>query len=303
MRIEILNRLTKSTILIFLIIILAYGADRQKDPDYTKTPIFFVHGHGMYARSWNSMISYLEKSGYPRKYLRAIQLRPNDGSNIVAAEKQIAPAIEDFFESINSFIKEKYPALSAKAKVDLISHSMGGLSTRWYAVKVRPDRVRMWISLAGSNHGSDVLCGHSGQGAEDLCPAFAKNPKESLIQYELNGKPHLADVDETPFGIGKDTLDVDSVCPDQFRRILYITIRTSPDRWIKPEKSVILDGAGGFKISIPKEIQVREQPEGNFIMMNHVGHDEMLKDQSTMALVHIVLRSLDKIRQPQRNSL
>jgi hypothetical protein len=294
LRIKVFNCLLKYTILIFLIIILAYGADKQKDPDLAKTPIFLVHGHGMYAKSWNSMISYLVKSGYPRKYLRAIQLRPNDGSNIFAAEKQIAHAIEDFLESINSFIKEKYPTLPVKTKVDLLSHSMGGLSTRWYAVKVRPDRVRMWISLAGSNHGTNVLCGHSGQGADDSCPAFAKNPKESLIQYELNGKPHLEDVDETPCGIGKDSLGVDSIYPDQLRRILYITIRTSPDKWIKPEESVILDGAGGFKISIPNEIQAREQPEGNFIMMNHVSHDEMLVDQSTKVLVRTILSSVDK---------
>lgn len=285
---------TKYAILFLLIIILACGANTQKNPDYTKTPIFFVHGSGMSAKRWQSMISHFRKSGYPDMYLKAIQLIPDDGGNVDAAENQIASAIEEFIANINILIKKEYPNIPLKRKVDLISHSMGALSARWYAVKIRPDRVRIWLSLGGANHGTNTLCKYSGQGAEDCCPAYAENKKESLIQYVLNGAPKVADVDETPYGLGVDLKGVNSVLPDQNRRILYITIRTSPDKWIKPEESAILDGAGGFKISISKKIRAREQPEGNFIMMNHVGHDEMLVDQSTIALVHAIIYSLDK---------
>ena len=77
-----------------------------KEPDYTKTPVFFVHGHTCKAKDWNRMISYLAKSGYPRQYLQAIQLVPDDGANIVAAEQQIAPAIEELLKSINEYLKK-----------------------------------------------------------------------------------------------------------------------------------------------------------------------------------------------------
>jgi hypothetical protein len=62
--------------------------------------------------------------------------------------------------------------------------------------------VRIWLSLGGANHGSNVLCGWSEPGAQDLCPAYAKNPKESFVQYLLNGEPYLGDIDETPMASG-----------------------------------------------------------------------------------------------------
>jgi len=55
-------------------------------PDFTKTPIFFVHGYGLSASSWNTMISSLIDAEYPPEYLEAIQLVPDDGANIPAAE-------------------------------------------------------------------------------------------------------------------------------------------------------------------------------------------------------------------------
>ena len=258
-------------------------------PDYTKTPVFFVHGHNCKATNWEPMISYLTKSGYPRKFLKAIQLSPNVGSNIKAAEKQIAPAIEKFLESINEEIKDNHSGMQLKTKVDLISHSMGALSARWYAAKVQPDRVRVWISLVGANHGTDPLCGASGQGADDMCPAFAKNKEESLIQYELNGEPHVADIDETPFGIGKDSAGVNSVISDKSRRILYVTVRVASDPWIKPGTSAFLDGAGGIKIIIPEKLRARETSPGNVLVTNRLDHDGLLKERSIFLFVKYVL--------------
>jgi pimeloyl-ACP methyl ester carboxylesterase len=264
------------------------GTD-QSNSDYTKTPVFLVHGYGMKAESWKPLMSYLMKSGYPRTYLKAIQLRPNNGSNIEAAEQQIAPAIEELLSKTNAFLEEHAPDIPLKTKVDVISHSMGALSARWYAARVRPERVRIWISLGGAHHGTDVLCGWKGFGARDLCPAYAGSRKESAIQYALNGAPYVPDVDETPYGRGKDSPGVDTIPHDDARSILYTSIRTSPDKWIKPEHSAILDGADGIDIPMPKGIQAAETTPGNILMKNGVGHDEMLKDADTMRLVGAVL--------------
>ena len=261
---------------------------------YNKTPVFFVHGHGANAKSWKPMMSYLIKSGYPERYLRAIQLKPNKGPNINVAEKQIAPAIEDFIKEINAFIKKKYSGIPLKTKVDLISHSMGALSTRWYAAKVRPNRVRTWISLCGANHGTNQLCWGSDPGTDDLCPAYARNGKESLIQFLLNGKPHVADIDETPYGIGVDSPGVDSILPDPARNILYLTIRISHDKWIKPEDSAILDGAGGVAIIISETFQARETSPGNILLTNRLGHDKMLGSPYTLFLVKTILDQIKR---------
>jgi len=57
------------------------------------------------------MITELINSGYPPEYLEAIQLVPNNGPNIPAAEEQIAPAIETFLDSINTFLAANYPEI------------------------------------------------------------------------------------------------------------------------------------------------------------------------------------------------
>ncbi|MRR37485.1 hypothetical protein EG829_23085, partial [bacterium] len=211
--------------------------------DYAKTPVFFVHGHGMSPESFNAMIAHLEKAGYPRIYLRTINLQPNNGANIPAAQMQIRPAIEQYLSEINEVLKKRRPDIAPKTKVDLLSHSMGALSTRWYAAKLHPERVRVWLSLAGANHGTNALCPFFDPGADDLCPSYAKNEKQSHIQFHLNGKPHVPDVDETPYGIGADSAGVRAIAPVDNRKILYATIRNTPDVWMVREESPVRDGA------------------------------------------------------------
>jgi len=252
----------------------------------------------MKAKCWKPKMSFLVKNGYPRQYLRAIQLFPDNGSNIKAAEEQIAPAIEEFLISINKFLTKKHPTMPLKTKIDLISHSMGALSARWYAAKINPNRVRIWLSLGGANHGTNAVCPPKSvsPGADDLCPAYAKSAQESFVQYILNGKPYTADIDETPYGLGKDSSGVNSIPPDDIRSILYISIRTSPDKWIKPEHSAILDGASGVRLQFPEIIRSRETSPGNILMTNGVGHDAMLSDRDTVSLVKTILGAIDRNR-------
>ena len=122
----------------------------------------------------------------------------------------------------------------------------------------------------------------------EQCPAFAKNINESYVQYMLNGTPG-PDIDETPYGIGKDSEGTATIAPDIKRKILYITVRTNNDEWIEPISSTILDGAGGIKLSIPKQIPAIETSSGNILMTNQVGHDELLEDNSVMQLINHIL--------------
>lgn len=52
-------------------------------------------------------------------------------------------------------------AATGASKVDIITHSMGGLSSRWYAKFLGGDaKIDEWVSLGGPNHGTDTayLC-------------------------------------------------------------------------------------------------------------------------------------------------
>jgi hypothetical protein len=68
-----------------------------------------------------------------------------------------------------------------------------------------------------------------------------------------------------------------------------VSIRTSLDKWIKPEGSLILDGAGGLKIIIPKDIKVKETSPGNILMTNRAGHDATLNSPDIMKIIQNIL--------------
>jgi len=263
-------------------------------PVSDKTPILFVHGRGMHSSSFTTMIQYFRKIGYPDYCLRTIDLVPNDGPNIAAAEEQLAPEIERYVTEVNRIRKSRAEDAPAVTKIDIIAHSMGSVSSRWYAAKVRPDRVRVWISLAGPNHGSNVGCpGAAGSGKVELCPAYARTYEASPLQYMLNGGPN-GDVDETPYGIGPDQQSRKRIIPTGDRRILYLTVRTEPDEWIDPVESTILDGTGGMSVSLPVGFPAVETTPGNFKMTNRVSHDGMLADEDVLRLLALLLLEADK---------
>lgn len=285
----------KKYLMVLILWLIAFpGCGLGSEPDYSKTPVFFIHGHGMGPESFHSIISHLAASGYPRPYLQVIQLVPDKGSNIRAAEEQIAPAIEAYLIEINDMLKRNAIHTPKKNKVDLVSHSMGALSARWYAARIRPERVRTWISLGGANHGTNVLCLFFDEGAADMCPAYARNERQSRIQFILNGDPQKRDVDETPYGLGRDSATVKTTPPDPSRSILYVSIRTTPDIWIKPEESPILDGAGGVRGLVPTGLRAEETSPGNILMRNNVGHDDMLNDPEVARLIAHILAARDK---------
>ncbi len=171
-----------------LILASATGCSSEVDPDFSRMPVVFIHGHGMSPNDWTQMIDHLSATGYPRDYLRAVDIQPNVMGNIDAAELVIAPAVEEIIKNARfAALKAGYTG-ALPERVDLVSHSMGAVSSRWYAARLVPERVRVWVSLGGANHGSSVLCEYHDDGAVDLCPAFAASKEMSLVQVTLNGK-------------------------------------------------------------------------------------------------------------------
>jgi hypothetical protein len=116
-----------------------------------------------------------------------------------------------------------------------------------------------------------------------LCPALAGSPELSLVQFTLNGAPG-PDVDETPFGFGEDHVLVERVPPDRRRNVLYVTMRLRDDEYVRPEESVVVEGAGGLSIGAAG-LPLQETTPGNFLLLNDVRHDDLPQYAPAMEFV------------------
>jgi pimeloyl-ACP methyl ester carboxylesterase len=263
-------------------------------PDYARAPVLFVHGHGMDGSSFEPLMQHLAGTGYPRAFLAAPAIPSMEVGNQRAAETAIAHAVERLLAAASAAARAAGRADLVHAKIDIVAHSMGALSSRWYATKVRPDRVRTWIALAGANHGTTALCPFRDLGARDSCPAFARSPRLNPLQAALNGG-HDAPADESPFGLGRDAARVASVRPTPERGIAYYTVRLDPDEWIRPANSALLDGSGGLILDGRIARALVETSPGNFLYDfargADLGHDSMLGHPDIHRFVAAVLRA------------
>ena len=276
-----------------LLVSLAHGSPVSAEPpDYTRTPVLFVHGHGLSSEDWRPLIEHLAGTGYPREYLHAVDIVPNTMANVRAAKSVIAPAADSLLVAANAAARRGGYRGEVPRRLDIVSHSMGVVSSRWYAAKLQPEVVRTWIGLAGSNHGTQTLCPFQDEASREMCPAFATNARTHPLQVALNGTEG-ARVDETPYGLGPDRPGVPRVPPDGTRSILYLTVRVEPDSWIQPERSALLDGAGGVPIRVPAGVPVQETSPGNFLFLERVGHDPLLYHPDLMRFVAAVLAARD----------
>jgi pimeloyl-ACP methyl ester carboxylesterase len=228
---------------------------------------------------FDRMILLLAEHGLPGECLHAFNYSSGNLPIQRAAESEFAPYVERVLAT-----------QSPGTRVNLVGHSMGALSTRWYAARLRPERVRVWISTSGANHGTDWDCPQpDGTGHGDMCPAFARNARESALQIGLNGQPG-PDVDETPYGLGRDSDGVQSVPADQSRAILYLTVHVPDDPYIKPATSRLLGGAGGIALDLPGTARWQEESPGNYLIYTEPsGHDEVLRSD---ALADFVYRAI-----------
>jgi pimeloyl-ACP methyl ester carboxylesterase len=268
---------------------LAWGsAASSEPPDYARTPVLFVHGHGLSSADWRPLIEYLAANGYAREYLHGVDIVPNTMANAQAATSVIAPAADSLLARAKAAAQRVRYRGEVPRRLDIVSHSMGVVSSRWYAAKLHPERVRTWIGLAGANHGTQALCPFQDEASREMCPAFASNARTHALQVALNGAEG-ARVDETPYGLGPDRPAVPRIPSDGVRSILYLTVRVEPDNWIQPERSALLDGAGGVPIRMPAGVPVRETSPGNFLFQEQVGHDPLLLHPDLLRLVAAML--------------
>lgn len=254
-----------------------------------RRPVLFVHGSGLSSASWDAMRAHLRAAGYPQEWLVALDLRPDNGANERAARRFIEPAARRLLSTARRRAREA--GCEPPRKLDLVAHSMGAVSTRWYAARIAPETVHTWIGIAGSNHGTDRLCGHAGEGNREMCPAFAPSRAASAVQFELNGSPQEPR-DETPYGVGPDAREAVRVPPTPARAIRYFTLRIEPDEWIEPATSALLDGAGAP--GMPRlPAQIRATSPGNLLLEADVRHDPMPAHPAVIEAVAALLTDTD----------
>jgi triacylglycerol esterase/lipase EstA (alpha/beta hydrolase family) len=190
-----------------------------------RDPILFVHGWNSSASTWNTMVGRFAADGWTSAELNTWSY--NTAQSNATTASQLATRV-------NAVL-----AATGTARLDLVSHSMGGLSTRYYVKNLSGGpKVDEFVSLAGPNHGT---------GTANLCfwntSCFEMRPGSSFLNALNSG-------DETP------------------STPRYGTWWSPCDEVINPDTSTILSGAAntqtpclshsGVKDSASVYAQVRE---------------------------------------------
>jgi triacylglycerol lipase len=164
-----------------------------------RNPVFFVHGYNSTGATWFTMIDRLKADGYTDAEI--FNWTYNSGQSNVTTAQQIAAKVDSILVATGA------------QKVDIITHSMGAISARYYSKNLGgAAKIDAFVSLAGTNHGTNLayFCGQ--------ISCVEMRPSSSYLN-SLNNK------DETP-GAPR-----------------YFTWWSSCDEAVNPVKSAILSGA------------------------------------------------------------
>jgi triacylglycerol lipase len=117
------------------------GDDDGSTSPSTRNPILFVHGYNSDGSTWNTMVGRFKKDGWTDSELYAMTYTTSK-SNVEIADS-VAAEVSRILE------------VTGATKVDIITHSMGGLSSRYYLKHYSGTvPVDAWVSLGGPNHGT-----------------------------------------------------------------------------------------------------------------------------------------------------
>lgn len=107
-----------------------------------RQPVIFVHGLSSTGSIWNSAVAQYRNAGYASTELYVFDY------NWAQSNATTASQFASFVDSVRS--------RTGWSRVDVVTHSMGGLSTRW-CIKFGTcgGKIDDWVSIGGPNHGTD----------------------------------------------------------------------------------------------------------------------------------------------------
>lgn len=182
--------------------VAACGSDDPTTAPMTPTdrqPIVFIHGFLRSADDFAGVLTRFKQDGWVDRELHAA-----DYSSFVS-NASVAATIRDRVDSVR--------LATGWSRVDVISFSMGSLSSRYYLKNLGgTSAVEAWVSVAGPNHGTTTA-------EQCLFVSCVEMRPGSAFLNELNSG------DETP------------------GQVRYATWWSPCDQFIIPSESAILDGA------------------------------------------------------------
>jgi triacylglycerol lipase len=162
-------------------------------------PIVFVHGWSESESVWSTMIRNFTTEGWTRAELN--NWRYSTSQSNVTTASQLRTKIEEVLRATGA------------SRVDLVTHSMGALGSRYYLKNLSgTEKVDDWVSLGGPNHGTTTA---------SFC--FETSCVEMRVGSTFLTR--LNEVDETPGTVN------------------YGTFWSNCDEIINPDESVLLNGA------------------------------------------------------------
>ncbi|MHA2247558.1 MAG: lipase family alpha/beta hydrolase [Candidatus Hodarchaeales archaeon] len=208
--------------------------EKSQTSSVNQNPILFLHGWTKYEFDWDKMRLWFQGDGWPETMLYANRF---DDTYNCSGQTHINHA-EDVKDWVDDILTQ-----TGAIKVDLVGHSSGGLSSRYYVKFLNgTDKVDDLVTLASCNHGTT-------HNAAATC--FSTPNDLDLFLIKLN------EGDETPGGILNDTIGdrVDSVLNTTYNgtnvpgNINYTSIYSLDDDLMIPRNSSILEGAYNIEIT------------------------------------------------------
>jgi triacylglycerol lipase len=182
-----------------------------------REPILFVHGWSGAAWNWDIMIDRFEADGYPSSELRAFSY--NTAQSNASTAQTVASEVEGL------------RTRTGAERVDVVAHSMGSLSSRYYLRNLGGTaRVDEWVSIGGPNHGT-----YTAAACSLLVSCRQMLPGSSFLDALNSG-------DETPGAVR------------------YGTFWSPCDEIINPDTSVILSGAANTRTGCIGHISMLASP-------------------------------------------
>ncbi|WP_338899531.1 triacylglycerol lipase [Streptomyces sp. TG1A-60] len=172
----------------------------------TRDPVVFVHGLSSSSGTWDDWIAYFKADGYTSAELHSWSY--DWGKSNVTTAAQLKTKIQSVLASTGA------------SKVDVVVHSMGALSSRYYLKNLGGTAyVDDFVSTAGVNHGTTVA-----GWCRWLYTSCAEMYTGSSFLTALNSG------DETPGGVS------------------YASYWSNCDDALTPDTSAILSGATNVEV-------------------------------------------------------